>query len=68
MNTKTTTKQAIKNIKESLLAPQPRPFIVDAAVNYAKRRKKRITLADIGRMQAVACGAGRFNDFCDNDR
>lgn len=54
-------KAAKEIMRKSMLAPQPRPFIVDAAVNYAKRRKKRLSDSDIGKAQAIACGAGRLN-------
>lgn len=55
------TKQATKNVKSALLAPQCAPFCIDNAAKSAKRRKKFLTQADIGKAEAMACGAGRWN-------
>lgn len=61
---KITMKQQMANIKSSMLAPQPAPYIVDAAAKYGARRKKILTQADIGLLEAQRfTGYGRYNDL-----
>lgn len=57
------TKEAKETVRKSMVLPQPAPYI-DAEAKYAKRRKKKLTQADIGLLEAQKfTGYGHFNEF-----
>jgi hypothetical protein len=57
MKKKTNTSQAKEIMRKPMLVPQPKPFIIDAAVKRVVRRK--VTDAEKGLIEARSFTAGR---------
>lgn len=53
-----------RTLQDSMAVPAPAPYIVAAAAKAGFTRKRKLTQADIGLMEAEKfSGYGRFNDF-----